>query len=156
MAIINQALSNGKMSEAAQIAEPLLTDRNREVKEEADKNEKSIILRIVELFSKKKADKLRGLYKDTNEKGDINWLDKLVRSPMWISEKLKNSPAVEAIYQATQDLLDDRAKISNYLNDGLTDTLARLQKEDKEEYKKLNDYLLKCDRDQTSPIYKYT
>lgn len=145
MAIINEALSNGKMSEAAKVAEPLLTDKNLEVKEEADNIEKSIIMRIIELISPKLANSLR----DPNEKKDINLVDMLLRPPKWIAEKLKDLPAVQALYQATQDFLDDKAKIANYLNDGLIDKLVNLQKEDKAEYKKCNDYLLKSDRDQT-------
>lgn len=145
MAIINQALANGKMDEAAKVAEPLLTDKNLEVKEEADNIEKSIIMRIIELISPKLANSLR----DPNEKKDINLVDMLLRPPKWIAEKLKDLPAVQALYQATQDFLDDKAKIANYLNDGLIDKLVNLQKEDKAEYKKCNDYLLKSDRDQT-------
>ena len=148
MAIINEALNNGKITDAAKIAEPYLTDKNLKVKGEADETEHNYMIDIVRKWFPI-IKKLDHYFKDSNGKEDIGLFRRILSSPMWIAKHFKNSPAVKAIYQASQDLFDDRAKISKYLNAGLIDRLDKLKKENEAEYKKLNEYLLKCDRDQT-------
>ena len=148
MAIINEALSNGKMSEAAAVAEPYLTDKNLKAKGEIDETTHHYLMDVIRKWFPI-IKKLEHYFRSEKGKEDLGIFRRVLSSPMWIAKHFKDNPVVKAIYQASQDLLDDRAKISNYLNTGTIEKLSNLRKQNKEEYKKLNEYLLKCDRDQT-------
>ena len=144
MDIINLAIANGSMSEAAQIAEPYYNDETLQLKSDMDQNRTSTVKNIWGSLK----NQLKILWKDKNAKEDINFLEELISMPMWLADKLKEVPAVKAIYQAAQDYNDDKSKITNHLVGDLFRKLDALRK-DKKAYKAVNEYLVESDRNRT-------
>ena len=146
MRILNMVLENGNMSEAALIAEPYYTDKDKVLKDKLDKAQAET---LTEFILRSRAGKgFMGLFHDINGKPDINLLEYAIMTPMWIAKKFAGT-VVESIYKAARMMIDDKNRIMRYLSGDAFEKLMQLRKKDKAMYDKLNAYILKCDRDQT-------
>lgn len=146
MRILNMVLENGNMSEAALIAEPYYTDKDKVLKDKLDKAQAET---LTEFILRSRGGKgFMGLFRDINGKPDINLLEYALMTPMWIAKKFAGT-VVESIYKAARMMVDDKNRIMRYLSGAAFEKLMQLRQKDKAMYDKLNAYILKCDRDQT-------
>ncbi len=146
MRILNMVLENGNMSEAALIAEPYYTDKDKVLKDKLDKAQAET---LTEFILRSRGGKgFMGLFHDINGKPDINLLEYAIMTPMWIAKKFAGT-VIESIYKAARMMVDDKNRIMRYLSGDAFEKLMQLRKKDKAMYDKLNAYILKCDRDQT-------
>lgn len=146
MRILNMVLENGNMSEAALIAEPYYTDKDKVLKDKLDKAQAET---LTEFILRSRGGKgFMGLFNDINGKPDINLLEYAIMTPMWIAKKFAGT-VVESIYKAARMMVDDKNRIMRYLSGDAFEKLMQLRQKDKAMYDKLNAYILKCDRDQT-------
>ena len=84
--------------------------------------------------------------KDLNGKPDMNFLTMLIRDPMHIGERF---PMIAKLRMAAIDAGDMKNRVLSFMTGEDFDKIKRLERQDKAAYKKVSDYLVQSDVDQT-------
>lgn len=84
--------------------------------------------------------------KDLNGKPDLNFLTMLIRDPMHIGERF---PMIAKLRMAAIDAGDMKNRVLSFMTGDDFDKIKRLERQDKAAYKKVSDYLVQSDVDQT-------